>query len=504
MQGQSGKDAAQSAGATSSVRFDLQEAAKLQWANPLGLEDARGGPLEEEDGEWEHQRVQGGCSPGYLRKQGEERRHASELNVSGSTSTGSCGARSSRLSAGGIYTGRAVAAGSERESAAGGFLDVECCYALLLPIEQKPEPLLIAGVLAPLGVVVACSPSRVAVRRASLPPPTAAECAERRGRQRLRAPCINLRLQLQPSLHPLLTRLLAVSAADRSFVHAHPPLSGVAFPARRAAGPGPSVGRLSPRPASGHQSPFPSPSPVGALACGVGLRAHETAAELLFQIRASPFFTHLVELALYELFERFLSGFKRELRALAPFKASRSAQTPPANGLAQAGVAGASPQRDANGECRSGVSGVSASSTLPHQKRGSMESENVGDPTEGWAAAAGAALMRHREEGLQRREIGLQSSRFSPSACSGPCSAEQKGANRNDSGKETRQQRLPRAPPHRRRPMCSVCRRRRCLRRTRKRGEGATRGGSAAANLARVAADEQRRLGGCREGQRGW
>ncbi|PFH31013.1 RIC1 protein [Besnoitia besnoiti] len=446
MQGQSGKDAAQSAGATSSVRFDLQEAAKLQWANPLGLEDARGGPLEEEDGEWEHQRVQGGCSPGYLRKQGEERRHASELNVSGSTSTGSCGARSSRLSAGGIYTGRAVAAGSERESAAGGFLDVECCYALLLPIEQKPEPLLIAGVLAPLGVVVACSPSRVAVRRASLPPPTAAECAERRGRQRLRAPCINLRLQLQPSLHPLLTRLLAVSAADRSFVHAHPPLSGVAFPARRAAGPGPSVGRLSPRPASGHQSPFPSPSPVGALACGVGLRAHETAAELLFQIRASPFFTHLVELALYELFERFLSGFKRELRALAPFKASRSAQTPPANGLAQAGVAGASPQRDANGECRSGVSGVSASSTLPHQKRGSMESENVGDPTEGWAAAAGAALMRHREEGLQRREIGLQSSRFSPSACSGPCSAEQKGANRNDSGKETRQQRLPRAP----------------------------------------------------------
>ncbi|PFH30930.1 RIC1 protein [Besnoitia besnoiti] len=422
MQGQSGKDAAQSAGATSSVRFDLQEAAKLQWANPLGLEDARGGPLEEEDGEWEHQRVQGGVFTGVPAKAGRGTKTRIRIERLRFDFDGKLRSE--------VFPSQVLWTGSERESAAGGFLDVECCYALLLPIEQKPEPLLIAGVLAPLGVVVACSPSRVAVRRASLPPPTAAECAERRGRQRLRAPCINLRLQLQPSLHPLLTRLLAVSAADRSFVHAHPPLSGVAFPARRAAGPGPSVGRLSPRPASGHQSPFPSPSPVGALACGVGLRAHETAAELLFQIRASPFFTHLVELALYELFERFLSGFKRELRALAPFKASRSAQTPPANGLAQAGVAGASPQRDANGECRSGVSGVSASSTLPHQKRGSMESENVGDPTEGWAAAAGAALMRHREEGLQRREIGLQSSRFSPSACSGPCSAEQKGANR--------------------------------------------------------------------------
>ncbi|PFH30697.1 RPAP1 family protein [Besnoitia besnoiti] len=70
MQGQSGKDAAQSAGATSSVRFDLQEAAKLQWANPLGLEDARGGPLEEEDGEWEHQRVQGGVFTGVPAKAG--------------------------------------------------------------------------------------------------------------------------------------------------------------------------------------------------------------------------------------------------------------------------------------------------------------------------------------------------------------------------------------------------------------------------------------------------
>ncbi|KEP65932.1 UNVERIFIED_CONTAM: RPAP1 family, C-terminal protein [Hammondia hammondi] len=33
--------------AKSFVRFDIQEAAKLQWANPLDVEDARGGPLEE-------------------------------------------------------------------------------------------------------------------------------------------------------------------------------------------------------------------------------------------------------------------------------------------------------------------------------------------------------------------------------------------------------------------------------------------------------------------------
>ncbi|PFH30784.1 hypothetical protein BESB_086050 [Besnoitia besnoiti] len=273
-----------------------------------------------------------------------------------------------------------------RSSAARGFLDVECCYALLLPIEQKPEPLLIAGVLAPL---------------------------------------------FRPPIAPSSTHTASLRRR----------VSG-------ASGGGAWAFGWTPVSAPGKRAPVSFPFAVTSRRAGVrvGLRAHETAAELLFQIRASPFFTHLVELALYELFERFLSGFKRELRALAPFKASRSAQTPPANGLAQAGVAGASPQRDANGECRSGVSGVSASSTLPHQKRGSMESENVGDPTEGWAAAAGAALMRHREEGLQRREIGLQSSRFSPSACSGPCSAEQKGANRNDSGKETRQQRLPRAP----------------------------------------------------------
>nr|CEL70066.1 TPA: RPAP1 family, C-terminal protein [Neospora caninum Liverpool] len=34
-------------GAKSYVRFDIQEAAKLQWANPLGDEDAHGGPVEE-------------------------------------------------------------------------------------------------------------------------------------------------------------------------------------------------------------------------------------------------------------------------------------------------------------------------------------------------------------------------------------------------------------------------------------------------------------------------
>ncbi|RQX71001.1 RPAP1 family, C-terminal protein [Toxoplasma gondii CAST] len=63
-------------GVKSSVRFDIQEAAKLQWANPLDVEDARGGPVEEADEEeWDAAEVKaivtGSARPG---KTGKRRR----------------------------------------------------------------------------------------------------------------------------------------------------------------------------------------------------------------------------------------------------------------------------------------------------------------------------------------------------------------------------------------------------------------------------------------------
>ncbi|KEP65908.1 UNVERIFIED_CONTAM: RIC1 protein [Hammondia hammondi] len=209
-------------------------------------------------------------------------------------------------------------------SSLSSLLDVEGRCALLLPIEQKPQPLLIAGVLAPLGVVVACSPSPVSLSSSFAGPSVSVETSAA-GETRISAPSLDLRLQLQPTLHPLLTRLLAV-AAESSLSHQNreSPLQQ-ASPPSGSASPFSPWCPLSSSPCSLSPSPSCSLSsflgrqacaPVPVYACNGGLAAYEAAAALLFQIRASPFFSHLVELALYELVDAYLPVFSRELRAL--------------------------------------------------------------------------------------------------------------------------------------------------------------------------------------------
>ncbi|KFG99179.1 RIC1 protein [Toxoplasma gondii VAND] len=210
-------------------------------------------------------------------------------------------------------------------SSLSSLLDIEGRCALLLPIEQKPQPLLIAGVLAPLGVVVACSPSPVSLLNSSFAGPSVSVETSAAGETRISAPSLDLRLQLQPTLHPLLTRLLSV-AAESSLSHQNreSPLQQASPPSVSAAPSSPgcplfsSPCSLSPSPSCSlpsflmQQACAPAPA---FFACNGGTAAYEAAAALLFQIRASPFFSHLVELALYELVDAYLPVFSRELRA---------------------------------------------------------------------------------------------------------------------------------------------------------------------------------------------
>ncbi|PHJ22581.1 ric1 protein [Cystoisospora suis] len=201
-------------------------------------------------------------------------------------------------------------------------IDVVCrSIPLLLPIEQRPQPLHIAGIYAALGVVVACSPTRGILSSSSFPSSSSpavsdgtssSSSSQRQGTlsSRISPPCMDLRLQLQPCLHPLIRRLFTYAASSSSLFSSSSSLSMV----RSHASSNPLHSLFH----SSSSSSSPSlrqrcSSAQCAMACN--------AIELLFyHLRTSPFFTHLIELSLFEIFNQILPHFSREMQKALEYR----------------------------------------------------------------------------------------------------------------------------------------------------------------------------------------
>ncbi|KAL8275015.1 hypothetical protein Esti_001071 [Eimeria stiedai] len=152
------------------------------------------------------------------------------------------------------YSGSAAAAEAGAAQTPEGLLnatDVRLRCALLLPVETRPQPLHIIGIVGALGVAVACSPCREAAP--GFPLHT--------------QPIVQLRLLLQPCMQALLQRLLIAAAA-------------------RA-------------PLEAENSSF----------------AADTTEQLLRELQVSPFAHHLLELCQYGLLMRCISTYSKAAKS---------------------------------------------------------------------------------------------------------------------------------------------------------------------------------------------
>ncbi|KAL8443961.1 hypothetical protein Emag_005745 [Eimeria magna] len=193
------------------------------------------------------------------------------------------------------YSGTAAAAAADAAQTPEGLLnatDVRLRCALLLPVETRPQPLHIIGVVGALGVAVACSPCREAAP----------------GFPVHIQPIVQLRLLLQPCMQALLQRLLIAAAARV------PQDGGSSF---LAADNTELVAQEQPSTRSSADTNCGSNSSESSRrsTSSTSSRLFGSVAELLCELQVSPFAHHLLELCQYGLLMRCISTYSKAAKS---------------------------------------------------------------------------------------------------------------------------------------------------------------------------------------------
>ncbi|KAL8434644.1 hypothetical protein ACSSS7_003042 [Eimeria intestinalis] len=204
------------------------------------------------------------------------------------------------------YSGAAAAAAADAAQTPEGLLnatDVRLRCALLLPVEMRPQPLHIIGIVGALGVAVACSPCREAAPSFPLHI----------------QPIVQLRLLLQPCMQALLQRLL-IAAAARVPLEAESPSSAAEL-SDLAAQEQPSTGANASTNCGSNSSEISTRS-----TSSTSSRLFGSVAELLCELQVSPFAHHLLELCQYGLLMRCISTYSKAAKSPARDQQHRQQQ----------------------------------------------------------------------------------------------------------------------------------------------------------------------------------
>ncbi|KAL8448343.1 hypothetical protein Emed_003873 [Eimeria media] len=193
------------------------------------------------------------------------------------------------------YSGTAAAAAADAAQTPEGLLnatDVRLRCALLLPVETRPQPLHIIGIVGALGVAVACSPCREAAP----------------GFPMHIQPIVQLRLLLQPCMQALLQRLLIAAAARAPQEAATSSL---------AAGKTESAAQEQPSTKGNADTTCGSNSSESSMRSksSTSSRLFGSVAELLCELQVSPFAHHLLELCQYGLLMRCISTYSKAAKS---------------------------------------------------------------------------------------------------------------------------------------------------------------------------------------------